>query len=1322
MLHMTAELIPPFTGQDKTYSVSRWIQDVEDNAEIFGWSTLQQLLIARRSLTGTAALWLRAERPFKSWEDLKNAIAKEFPDTVDMKTIHEMMSARKKKHDEPCLDYMLVMKELGKRGKMPDYVAIKYIIDGIIDAEINKMVLYGVTSYGDLKERLRTYETIKEKTKSHNQDQRRSRPQIHTQVHFNQPRRKCYNCGDTAHLSAECPNKRHGTKCFRCNSFGHLARECNGDNGLDGARGGRGASGTANTATAGTSGMKWRRDVGNTGAKAMWVKFHSENGETERANSCLRNNSTANEVIQCENETRIDTLTSLTVNKAAHGRRPTKNININKKTFQALIDSGSDVNLIRVDSFCNNLHGLSVEKCDTVFSGLGAARVQALGRFRTMVCVDDNSFKNILFYIVPNNAMSYSIILGQPFLENVVMILDNNNALFLPSNEEWMRNLACVVSLDVVGGEVSSDAQQQARYMMESYTPVKTKEAPIELRIILKDDVPVAQRPRRLALKEQDEVNKQISKWFDDGIIRVSHSEYSSPLVLVKKKDGSVRICVDYRLINAKMVKDEYPLPIIDDLIDRCKSGKIFSALDLKNGYFHMRVHEDSVKYTAFVTPTGQYEFLRAPFGLTICPKVFTRFINIIFRDLVDRGIVLIFIDDLLIPAENEHEAIERLSMVLQRASEYGLEINWKKCQLLVKKVEYLGHEIENGEVRPSPEKTNAVARFPEPQNVKQLQSFVGLCSYFRKFIQNFAMVAQPLTDLLKKNVSFKFNEEQRRSFAYLKEVLVTKPVLKIYNPRLHTELHTDASCTAYAAILMQKSVEDNELHPVHYMSRKTTDAQSKYTSYELEALAIIEGIKKFRHYLFGIKFKIVTDCKAFQMTINKKDLAMSTRVARWIIFLQDYEFTIEHREGSKMKHTDALSRNPYVSAMFSNLHDDLRYAQENDEKLKAIREILKLQPYQDYLLDSDLLYKGEEKKLVVPRSMENGILKEVHSNGHFSKKKMLELIGKDYYIENLNKKIEDFIVTCIPCLLATRKEGKQEGFLNPIEKQGIPLHTIHVDHIGPMTETKKLYNYILTVVDAFTKFTWIFPTKSTTSKEALEKLKIHQQHFGNPCRIITDKGTAFTSGEFKEFCREEGIQHVTITTGVPRGNGQVERVHRTIISVLTKLCIENPTLWYRHVSRLQRALNSTYQRSIDTSPFELFVGSKMKTKGDIEIYDLLSQEDRSSYVENREELRRAAKQQILKIQEENMKSFNKRRKRSSTYQPGTVVAIKRTQFGVGMKLKPKFLGPYRVVRIKGNDRYDVEKMDTCTEGPRSTSTSADFMKIWPDPYSNLVS
>ncbi|KAJ8729020.1 hypothetical protein PYW07_006716 [Mythimna separata] len=638
--------------------------------------------------------------------------------------------------------------------------------------------------------------------------------------------------------------------------------------------------------------------------------------------------------------------------------------------------------------------------------------------------------------------MPYSLILGHEFLANVIMVMNEGSVLLLPSDEEWMSKINCfTVGLSViVGSTVSPTVKKEVLKCVDDYKPVQVKEAPIQLKIILKDDVPVAQKPRRLSLKEQQIVEDQVTEWLDNNIIRVSFSEYASPLVLVRKKDGSTRVCVDYRQVNKKMVKDEYPLPVIEDLIDKLRDSKVFSVLDLKNGFFHLKVSEESIPYTSFVTHHGQYEFLRAPFGLSNCPKYFMRFVSTIFRSLIDKGIMLVFIDDIIIPAKDEEQGVQRLKEVLSVASEYGLQINWKKANLICSEIEYLGHRIQNGEIRPSLEKTDAVMRYPEPKTTKQVHSFIGLTSYFRKYIENYAAIAKPLTDLLKQDAIFIFEEGQRNAFNILKQKLACGPVLKIYNPKLPTEVHTDASSIAYSAILLQQH-PDSGLHAVQYMSRKTNDAEQRYSSYELEALAIIEAIKKFRHYLFGIHFKIVTDCQAFALTLKKKDL--SAKIARRVLFLDQYDFVVEHRKCSSMRHVDALSRHPFVSVLVASLHDQVKDAQIQDEGLKAIIAIVKEKPYLDYWLENNILYKSDQKQLVIPRSMEKEVIRRVHANGHFGKRKMKELLVKDFYIKDIDKKIDDFIACCIPCLLATKKQGKQEGFLNPIQKEGIPLQTL---------------------------------------------------------------------------------------------------------------------------------------------------------------------------------------------------------------------------------------------------------------------------------------
>ncbi|GFS98476.1 retrovirus-related Pol polyprotein from transposon 17.6 [Trichonephila clavipes] len=527
-------------------------------------------------------------------------------------------------------------------------------------------------------------------------------------------------------------------------------------------------------------------------------------------------------------------------------------------------------------------------------------------------------------------------------------------------------------------------------------------------------------------------------------------------------------MCIDYRKLNQKLVKDKFPLPIIEDVLNTLQEVKVYSTLDLRNGFFHVDVDEDCRKYTSFIVPDGQFEFSKVPFGLSTSSGVFQRYVS--------------------------------------------------------------SHIVESGTIKPSPTKTLAVRKFPEPTTIKQVQSFLGLTGYFRKYIMDYSKIAKPLSDLTRKEnlFVFFFGIQQKEAFEKLKKILSEGPVLHLYKYGRKTERHTDACKQGYGAILLQEA-EDGKLHPVYYMSKKTNTAEEKYDSYELEVLAIINALKKFRVYLLGQHFKIVTDCSAFQKTMQKKELI--TRIARWALQLEEFDYEIEHRAGSRMKHVDALSRYPVMMVCNDTLTSKLKNAQEEDDNIQTLKSLLEKQESEEFFERNGILYKylNGRELIVTPKAMQAELIKLIHENGHFS-------VGK------------------------TEEIVKQE-FLSQIYPTSLK-NTYHVDFIGPLPSTNKSYQHIFTVVDAFTKFTWLYPVKTVSAESALEKLKQQQKTFGNPIRVISDRGSAFTSKLFNDYCDVENIQHLQIATGIPRGNGQVERIHRTLIPVLTKLSLDDSTKW----------------------------------------------------------------------------------------------------------------------------------------------------------------
>jgi len=309
-----------------------------------------------------------------------------------------------------------------------------------------------------------------------------------------------------------------------------------------------------------------------------------------------------------------------------------------------------------------------------------------------------------------------------------------------------------------------------------------------------------------------------------------------------------------------------------------------------------------------------------------------------------------------------------------------------------------------------------------------------------------------------------------------------------------------------------------------------------------------------------------------------------------------------------------------------------------------------------------------------------------------------------------------------VECIIFNSKAGKKEGFLTPIEKGDRPLMTYHIDHVGPMEMTSKRYNHILAIVDGFSKFVWLYPTRSTGAEEVISCLERQATNFGNPLRIISDRGTAFTAQAFKLYCEEQKIQHLVITTGVPRGNGQVERMHKTVVSMLSKLSHESAGDWYKHVSKVQQIINSTPPRSTLVSPFKILTGIEMRLPNDLELNLLIKESLVMDLDEERELVRATASENIKQLQTENKRVFDLKRKGEIIYKIDDLVAIKRTQYGTGLKLKGKFLGPYKIVKVNKHVRYDVEKLGD-DYGPFKTSTVAEYMKPWGNSFgSNDVS
>ncbi len=371
--------------------------------------------------------------------------------------------------------------------------------------------------------------------------------------------------------------------------------------------------------------------------------------------------------------------------------------------------------------------------------------------------------------------------------------------------------------------------------------------------------------------------------------------------------------------------------------------------------------------------------------------------------------------DDIIIYGQTSNECIEKLKLVLSESAKFCLRIKWKKCHFLVNKIHFLGHAVQDGKVWPGKEKTIAVKQFAVPKNVK---AGLGLRGLFRKFVKNYAIIARLLTNLLKKDAIFKLESKEYAAIENLKSALCEDPVLRIYCRGASTELHTDASKDGFGATLLQNF--EDQLHPLFYWSKKTSPSESGRNSYILEVKAAYLAMKKFRHYLLGVPFKLVTDNIALTQTIQKKDVPRE--VAEWILYMADFDFKTEHRAGERMRHVDCLSR--YANEIFvvsSEISCRLKAAQQKDEYIQAIRTILEERPYNDFKVKGRILFKFVQGNdlIVVPKIMEREIISEAHGVGHYVSQKTIHSIQQQFWIPHLESKVTRLISAGIPCIIA---------------------------------------------------------------------------------------------------------------------------------------------------------------------------------------------------------------------------------------------------------------------------------------------------------------
>lgn len=827
----------------------------------------------------------------------------------------------------------------------------------------------------------------------------------------------------------------------------------------------------------------------------------------------------------------------------------------------------------------------------------------------------------------------------------------------------------------------------------------------IKHRINTTSDAPVYQRAYRIPYSQRDEMAKQIRDLEEEGIVEPSKSPWGAPALLVEKPDGSSRLVVDYRRLNAVTRVDPYPIPDIQETLAQLGSARYFSVVDLAAGFWQIEMDPRDKNKTAFNTPSGHYEWNRMPMGLVNSPAVWQRTADVILEGLIGQS-CHVYMDDIVIYSRDFDSHLRDIERVLKRLRAAGLKLKPSKCQFLRSQVKYLGHIVSADGVRPDPEKEEAIRNFPRPTKVREIREFLGLVGYYRRFIDNFAKIAKPLTALTSKYATFRWGDSEEGAYCKLRDKLLTAPVLGYPDFGSPFILATDASQYALGAVLSQ--VKDGIERPIAFASRQLNKAEVNYSATEKECLAAIWATRHFRCYLYGRRFKIITDCRPLRWLMNVRD--PGSRLARWNLQLQEYDYEIIHKPGSGHTNADALSRarDPpsTVGAVlnFVPVFEDgtIRDEQEKDPELRKISDRLAGNDSDDqgYFRDRmGLLRKGgtgqEEgrtrERTVIPKSLVEKVLYAYHNapySGHFGFKKTLRKITAKYVWRGMHRDVKSYCASCESCQL--RKSGQRRRA--PLELFGEvnePFERTALDVVGPLPITTEGNKYVLVFVDHFTKFAEALPLRDqkaeTVARAFVERIVLRH---GVPQQLLTDQGTNFVSGLMKETCRLLGIKKLTTTAYHPESNGAVERLNKTIKGLLSHLVARDQRDWDLWMPYVLFSYNTAVHESTEETPFYLCHGRDPGLPH--EILDAPSVPKYACLEDYRAELTlrmRAAHEvtgEALRKSQACRKTQYDRKTKSPEFREGdrVYVDVRYPGKGLSQKLGQKWKGPYRITRL----------------------------------------
>ena len=837
---------------------------------------------------------------------------------------------------------------------------------------------------------------------------------------------------------------------------------------------------------------------------------------------------------------------------------------------------------------------------------------------------------------------------------------------------------------------------------------------------------PVAKPAFRLSPAEMDELKKQLSLLLEKGLIRPSVSPWGAPVLFAPKKDGGLRMCLDYRALNKLTIKNKCPIPRIDEIFDRLQRAQYFTSLDLRSGYYQIRMKDTDIPKTCIRTRYGSFEFLVMPFGLTNAPSTFQAVMNEVFREYLD-DFVMVYIDDILIFSQTAEDHLRHVRLILARLRQHKLFAKLSKCEFNRASLPFLGHVVGQDGVKMQQSKVKALASWPRLTTVTEVQSFLGLANYYRRFIRDFARISAPLSELTKKGVPFEWGGGQENSFQELKTAVQSAPILQLADPSKPYIVTCDASDIGIGAVLEQES--EKGPHPIAFASRKLSSAEKNYPVHERELLAIVYALKEWRPYLHGSRFVIKTDHHPLRYLDTQTHL--SKRQMRWMETLQEYDYEIVYVQGKFNVVADALSRINESSStelyMGSEVDEDSEVAALNvvgtvsrpmlsktmvselQRAYKADKETRKdfESPEEGRFEKSldGLLYAVEngKRRLVVPQGkLRQALMHGAHDAlvaGHLGFNKAYERLRQGVTWPEMYSELKAYVRSCDSCQRNKTSNQKPIGLLKPLEVPTERFEQVSMDFITTLPVTKENHDAVMVIVDKLTKLVMFIPTR--TDMDTVETAKKFFNHwyrwFGLPKKIISDRDGRFISRFWKELFRLTQTRLAMSTSHHPQTDGQTEKANRTLEEMIRHYINYQQNNWDDLLPALEHAYNSSVHATTGLAPFMMTFGQIPRNMADILIEpSSTSVECVSEFVKRMQGLVTNA---VASIDQANKtaEGYANRSRRDFRFGVGDAVLLSTKYFipeafkERKRKLAAKFAGPYEIIEVISPVAYRLQ-------------------------------